>query len=73
MLVATRELRRPILSLRARRSDCRRRFVLGCALVGGFAAALASGFLSSGPGFSDDSRCLDVIVLGLPKGTRGTA
>ena len=61
---------RSCLSAR-RRSDCRRRFVFCCALVGGFAgfgfwfSFLLARFLLS--------RCLDVIVLGLPKGTRGTA
>ena len=57
-----------------RRSDCKRRFVFwACALVGGFAAGFGFWFSFLRARFFDDSRCLDVIVLGLPKGTRGTA
>ena len=55
-----------------RRSDCKRRFVFCCALVGGF-AGFGFWFSFLRARFFDDSRCLDVIVLGLPKGTRGTA
>ena len=63
---------RSCLSAR-RRSDCKRRFVF-CALIGGFAAAdLGFWFSFLRARFFDDSRCLDVIVLGLPKGTRCTA
>ena len=57
-----------------RRSDCKRRFVFcACALVGGFADGFGFWFSFLRARFFDDSRCLDVIVLGLPKGTRGTA
>ena len=64
---------RSCLSAR-RRSDCKRRFVFwACALVGGFAAGFGFWFSFLRARFFDDSRCLDVIVLGLPKGTRGTA
>ena len=63
---------RSCLSAR-RRSDCKRRFVFcACALVGGFAAGFGFWFSFLRARFFD-SRCLDVIVLGLPKGTRGTA
>ena len=62
---------RSCLSAR-RRSDCKRRFVFcACALVGGFAAGFGFWFSFLRARFFDDSRCLDVIVLGLPKGTRG--
>ena len=75
MLVATRELRRPILSLRAppKRLQAALRFLrvrlgrrLRCCGFGFWFSFLRARFF-------DDSRCLDVIVLGLPKGTRGTA
>ena len=74
MLVATRELRRPILPLRAppKRLQAALRFLRG-ALVGGFAAGFGFWFSFLRARFFDDSRCLDVIVLGLPKGTRCTA